>query len=223
VERGNRTYETQRLKFKKEAELDGKTFDEFLFLESHTHDENRMPNALYKISPFVLFRGRAPSTSTDGQELSHEQLSVMHERCAAAQITNAKKVYDRASKKCMQPLETFAVGDVVLVAAMEQQMRKKEAIGGRWGATARVVYINPLSQHFYKLRWISRGHLTKDKAGTVSTRYIFGLQLTHAPSRYVRDAEAADAKATAEAEEKKRQEADDISENATGTTHTYRM
>jgi hypothetical protein len=199
VERANRTYKDSRMVFLTEAALDGTTFDEHVFLSTHVTNENKTLIRLYGTSPFLLLRGHAPSTSVEGSRLDAFQLATIRRRCAEKQVRRAKQIYDSKSKKCARAITLFNIGDVVLVAATDQQMRKKEAKRGRWGAVARILGFNPLDRNFYSVRFITQGPLTRDKKGTVSVRFIFGLQLKAAPQRYTDDANIADARAAEQA------------------------
>jgi hypothetical protein len=195
VERANRTYEEKRQKFLDSCRIHGKLFCEHLFLQAHFYSENCTVFDAYNIEPFVLMRGRAPATSTAGRALSPVQMETMRRRCAKAQVDAARRVFLRLAPKCAKAIETFKVGDVVLVAATDSQMKKKEVVGGRWGCVARIHMINKASASFYILRFHEQGHLSKERPGTLSNRFYFALRLKKAPAAIVALADAADERA----------------------------
>jgi hypothetical protein len=200
VERGNQTYAVKRVIFKNACGRDGTTFCEYTYLATHLYNENTTITEMYNTTPFQLFRGRAPGTSTRGQELEPEQHATVLRACAEKMRAAAARTHARVNKGRASAISTFKIGDVVLIAAMEQQMRKKEAKRGRWGAVARIHEICAQDKDFYIVRFINQGHQTKDLPGTISKRLIFSLNLKLAPSGHRRDADAADAKAAADAD-----------------------
>jgi hypothetical protein len=205
VERGNRTYEDKRQKFKTTCNLRGEYFNEEDFLASHLYHMNCTVLTMYNVEPFVLLRGRAPATSEDGSALSPEIQEDLRLACALAQVMVAKRLVDRAAPKFAKATEQFTLGDVVLVAATDQQMRKKEArTNQRWGVVARVHAINPASVNFYMLRFITQGHLKHQQPTTISRRWYFGLHLKLAPATYKTTADQADAAASEAAAKKKK-------------------
>lgn len=151
----------------------------------------------------MLLRGRAANTSTPST-LTPEMMATIDAKCAQAQVNEAMATYKRMVGPDAPVVETFAIGDVVLVAAQDLMLRKKEVKGGRWNCVARIHGVNKISKSFYILRFMTQGHRNNEVPGSISSRYIFGNNLTRAPPHYWEEAERADQEAASKGDQEEK-------------------